>query len=108
VPDVLVPIPLSDLLDRARPAWHRDAACVGTDPEVFFAEGHNRTLYDEARTICAACPVLDDCRLDADRYETASRTFGFVAGETPAERGRRRRASGTTPVRNRRRTPNIW
>lgn len=51
---------LDDLLDLRGTAWMRQALCAQTDPEVFFPEkgGNNRL----AMAVCAACPVLDDCR----------------------------------------------
>lgn len=41
------------------PAWHRDAACRGLDPEVFFTERGERT--DAPKAICAGCPVRVEC-----------------------------------------------
>ena len=39
--------------------WHGRGLCVGEDPDVFFpSHGDPGT---EARQICAACRVRDDC-----------------------------------------------
>jgi WhiB family redox-sensing transcriptional regulator len=76
------------------PAWWQDrAACVGVDPELFFPPlGHNGA---EARAVCGKCPVLLQCRDYVDAMEEGlgrSYLFGIFAGETGADRWRRRRA----------------
>lgn len=40
--------------------WMQDAACASVDPELWFPErgGNN----EEARAICARCPVVAECR----------------------------------------------
>ena len=45
-----------------RPAWHRDAACRGMGPALFFPV--RGASSDEAKAICARCPVRSEC-LDA-------------------------------------------
>lgn len=39
--------------------WHAHAACVGMDTHLFFAEDFEQ--LDEARKVCFACPVREDC-----------------------------------------------
>ena len=52
---------LLDMLYRATPRWHRDAACKESPPEVsWFAESAERTL-DAVRT-CRRCLVMADCQ----------------------------------------------
>lgn len=72
-------------------AWLGSAACANYPVDVFFpVKGES---YAEARSVCARCPVLDECRADIDRVEGRLRgpdVQGFYAGETPAERRRRR------------------
>jgi WhiB family redox-sensing transcriptional regulator len=50
----------SDVFDLlARPAWHRRAACRGSDPNLFFpARGE---AWKEAVKVCAGCPVTAEC-----------------------------------------------
>lgn len=80
--------------------WKRDAACDGLW-HLFFPQ-HIGDRFDEARAICAACPVYDDCRswvLDP----TTRPVHGFVAGLTDRQRRRlrgeqRRRSTTVTKV----------
>lgn len=44
--------------------WWRHAACKDMDVNIFFPESKAQNRYDEARKICATCPVIDEC-LDA-------------------------------------------
>jgi hypothetical protein len=81
-------------------AWLQGAACSGSRVEVFFpVKGES---YAEARSICARCPVLAECRSEIDRVEARLRgpdVQGFYAGETPSERRRRRTiADGSVDV----------
>ena len=57
--------------------WTQRAACRDVDPEVFFPVGDldaGPRTYDlawrAARTYCAACPVLLDCHLRAERTDS--------------------------------------
>jgi hypothetical protein len=49
-----------------------------------------------ALSICAACPVVEECTEFCEKIEdsttTVSRIFGIWGGETPADRVARRRA----------------
>lgn len=70
-------------------AWERHAACRDTPVELFFPndEGGAATAQlQEARDICATCPVLASCREHAIRFEK----FGFWGGMTENERRRAR------------------
>ena len=66
-----------------RPRWHEVAACLDSNPSVFFAVT-NPAAVTIAKRVCARCPVLDDCRrwavTDAPDY------CGIAGGLTPAER----------------------
>jgi WhiB family redox-sensing transcriptional regulator len=46
-------------LDALHPAWHRRAACRGMDVATFFPKERRST--QDARQICAGCPVRTDC-----------------------------------------------
>ena len=81
-------------------AWLEGAACAGAQVDIFFpVKGES---YAEARSVCRRCPVLQECRAEIDRVEGRLRgpdAQGFYAGETPAERRRRRSgATGSTPI----------
>ena len=45
--------------------WSNRAACLTSEPEVFFPIGNGGGALDEvsaAKAICAACAVLSECR----------------------------------------------
>lgn len=66
-----------------------DFECPGSQvPEIFFPRKKDSD-YTQARTLCAACPVLDRCRTWGDineRYIAKASIFGMLGGETPRER----------------------
>jgi WhiB family redox-sensing transcriptional regulator len=74
-----------------RDGWIRLAACVGHDPDHWYAT--ERAAYRYARAVCADCPVKTDClnwALRADEYQ------GMWGGLSPQQRrhlSRERRAS---------------
>ncbi|MEV0848279.1 WhiB family transcriptional regulator [Streptomyces sp. NPDC049954] len=44
--------------------WIHHAACIGTDPELFFpvsSEGPGARQREEAKQVCAGCPVRQQC-----------------------------------------------
>ena len=66
--------------------WTDQAACRGTDTEIFFPA--NADEEAEALSICATCPVRAQC-LD---YAIRNReTYGIWGGTTPEQRRRIRR-----------------
>lgn len=77
---------------NAPASWQTDAACRGLTLEVFFPDGTGASKFEQAKAICAACSVIEDCRAMTDRAERglSSDVFGVFAGETPLERVRRR------------------
>ena len=76
-------------LKKAR-NWLDDAACRGMDTEVFFPQvGNNfnspamRQLVDNAKNICAGCPVREPCV----EYALNNREpYGIFGGMTTDER----------------------
>src|SRR5688500_16873450 len=46
----------SELFDAARPRWHAQAACRGSEVD-FFDPG----AVDAAQALCEACPARDPC-----------------------------------------------
>lgn len=91
-------LPVSDdelrakhLVDQSR--WWEQAACAGAPFDLFDTPRGQRTKptrdkHDEARRICASCPVSEACRADADLLPDPS----FRAGYTAAERSKQNRA----------------
>ena len=63
------------------------AACADASLALFYpppTQGRAPWEPDEAREICARCPVIDECLTFA--YATGER-YGVWGGQTPAERG---------------------
>jgi WhiB family redox-sensing transcriptional regulator len=73
--------------------WHGRGLCVGEDPDVFFpSHGDPGT---NAREVCVACPVRDDCL----KYAMDADEFGIWGGLDQDERRnltRRRRRKNVT------------
>ncbi len=59
--------------------------------EVFYRDPHHagRGAYDEARALCATCPVRVLCDAEADELPAHLGVWGFRAGLTPVERRQR-------------------
>ncbi|WNI14466.1 WhiB family transcriptional regulator [Actinacidiphila sp. ITFR-21] len=82
-------------------SWQQQAACRTEDPELFFPVGQSGTAKlqaEQARRVCAQCPVKESCLNDA---LAAGDTSGVWGGTTEDERrairrrdGRRRSAAG--------------
>jgi WhiB family redox-sensing transcriptional regulator len=66
--------------------WMADAACRGTDPDLFFPDIENKsvtTLVKTAKLICHGCPVSLPCLAwSIDGVQE----FGIWGGRTDAER----------------------
>lgn len=66
--------------------WLKDAACVGEDPELWFADEHSRNAeVEKAVRICNGCPVAGQCLTDTPPDDK----FSIRGGLTPAQRTRR-------------------
>lgn len=87
--------------------WRDDAACLHADPELFFpiaSAGPALDQIEEAKRICAACPVRGPCLAWALDQGVVS---GIWGGTGEAERRAMRRAArrsrayemGGTPTR---------
>lgn len=62
------------------------AACRDADPDLFFPE--DRTRVEEARAICAGCPLLASCQDWALRHERHGIWGATTAGERRSARRR--------------------
>jgi WhiB family redox-sensing transcriptional regulator len=70
--------------------WREDAACRGADLDLFFPVSDDDA--GPAKSICATCPVRDDCL----EWSLATRQEdGIFGGLTPTERRRLRRRRRT-------------
>jgi WhiB family redox-sensing transcriptional regulator len=66
--------------------WRNNAACREIDPDLFFpigASGHDLLRIDEAKRVCRACPVQDQCLAWALDHGV---TDGVWGGSTADER----------------------
>ncbi|HLN05572.1 MAG TPA: WhiB family transcriptional regulator [Acidimicrobiales bacterium] len=76
-----------------RPAWMASAACRGMGTAIFFPGLFDDSveLLEQARAVCARCPVVDECRDYAVEAEEP-RLVGTWAGTTEYDRRMLRRA----------------
>lgn len=80
--------------------WVLEAACRGTDIDVFFPDGRSTAAATKiAKQICASCPVRMEClsyAIEAESGTYQGHRHGIYGGLTPQERasmdGRPRRA----------------
>jgi WhiB family redox-sensing transcriptional regulator len=84
--DAIQAVPLPPLPASDPPDWTDQAECLGADTDLFFADVGSVEL-DQARAICARCPVSDDC-LTANLREP----YGMFGGHSATSRARIRRA----------------
>lgn len=71
--------------------WRDDAACLASDPELFFPTGTTGPAVEQikkARKICRECPVIMECLRDA---LSRSDQYGIAGGLTENERRAHRR-----------------
>ncbi|WP_080796220.1 WhiB family transcriptional regulator [Corynebacterium pacaense] len=77
---------LDDLFGAVDQEWQEQALCAQTDPEAFFPEKGGSTR--EAKRICQACPVRDECLEFALEHDER---FGIWGGLSERERRRLKR-----------------
>lgn len=69
--------------------------CKGVDTNLFdiFPSQRESAQIDEARTICGSCAAIELCKVYADAIERFATTgiYLMYGGESPYERGQRRR-----------------
>jgi WhiB family redox-sensing transcriptional regulator len=78
--------------------WRDEAACVGSDTEIFFSDDSKystvtqREMEKQAKLICAECVVRDDC---LDYAVTNGITTGTWGGMSAADRRKALKATRT-------------
>jgi WhiB family redox-sensing transcriptional regulator len=88
------PVVARQLREDSPPEWHLRAACQYTDPELFFPDGGGPAAAaavqaDQARGVCASCPVRRNCLTHALR---GPELYGIWGGLSERElRAERRR-----------------
>jgi WhiB family transcriptional regulator, redox-sensing transcriptional regulator len=78
--------------------WRQRAACRDTDPELFFPvsdTGPAARQAEQAKAICARCPVRELC---LDYALESGLDHGIFGGATETERRELRRRARTYPV----------
>jgi WhiB family transcriptional regulator, redox-sensing transcriptional regulator len=71
--------------------WRSSGACRSADPDLFFPiarSGPSERQIARAKTICAGCPVRQECLEFALSHE---QTYGIWGGTTVEDRQRDRR-----------------
>lgn len=100
--------------------WQDEAECRGVDQELWFpviiddngeewfddgtiweAFGDTSEYYDEARTICARCPVREEC---LNHALAEKERFAMWGGLTPIERRRIERRERRQRLKDKRAT----
>ncbi len=76
--------------------WRRAAACLGTDPELFYPAAESGPVHDAqvaaAKAVCRRCPVVASCLAEA----LARIPYGIAGGLTEDERRALRRRDRQT------------
>ncbi len=80
---------LDELFGTVEQEWQDQALCAQTDPEAFFPEKGGSTR--EAKRICQACAVRDECLEYALEHDER---FGIWGGLSDRERRRLRKQIG--------------
>lgn len=75
-------------LHEAGYTWENDTLCSPLNAELFFPEEHQS--HREAKKICHACPVSQDC---LDYALEANEKFGIWGGLNQTERKKLKRKS---------------
>jgi WhiB family redox-sensing transcriptional regulator len=69
-----------------RPAWQKHAACNGLDVNLFFPRRGEANKVEEAKKICAQCPVQEECRQYGIELAQEFDTVGIFGGLTQRNR----------------------
>ncbi len=86
------PTPPASPFSHPSQPWYGQAACRGTDVEVFFVEAGNHRFPDwsQALRFCRNCPVREEC-LEAGINEEYGIWGGVTANQRKELRRQRRR-----------------
>lgn len=77
--------PNSETNARVSMGWRLKGSCQGSDPRTFYPPPDDDSLAEEAKAICALCPVLIQCR----EFALSTREkHGVWGGLTERERRR--------------------
>ncbi len=68
-----------------KPTWRSRAACTGIDSDIFYPSSEDEADADEAKAICAVCPVSTVC---LEHALSVREKEGVWGGATEKERRR--------------------
>lgn len=75
--------------------WRTRAACIGHDPELWFPGPGDSSRLEQARAICAGCPVRAECLADVLAAPMpGGRSYGIWGGMSEKQRRGLRVAAG--------------
>lgn len=65
--------------------WTESALCAQTDPDLFFPEPGDHEAARQAKQVCEACPVREQCLESALRHGDQ---YGIFGGMTASARNK--------------------
>lgn len=80
--------------------WRHQAACLDEDPELFFPIGNTGPALlqvEEAKKVCARCPVRQEC---LDWALSAGQDYGVWGGMSEDERRALKRRNARSRLRS--------
>jgi len=77
-------------------AFKNNAACAGTDTEMWFTQPDNPTTYENKDTLTRICKSCD-ARVECLDYALSVRVRGFWSGTTDKDRQKIRTRLGIIP-----------
>lgn len=75
---------------KSYPNYTGREPCRSTDPDAFYPDKHQPTLYAQLKRICDPCEMLVQCR----EYAIECEDLGYWGGLAPGERRRIRHERG--------------
>lgn len=77
---------IADIVIAREATWREKAACRGGNVELFFPKQTIPTGCQDAKRLCAQCPVIAECRAEWERMPSALQRHGVWFGTTDKER----------------------
>ena len=84
------------MVERSSTSWQQAARCRGIDPDVFHPQSDEEA--DEAKAICASCPVREPCLEYALRNHIEHGVWGGASERERRRIARRRRLEAAASV----------
>jgi len=78
---------MSSKQKKSRSDWHKHAACLGYDTNLWFPDApQGRDYFALARQVCKTCEVKQECLDFALSFTSEGDRFGMFGGLTPRQR----------------------